>query len=90
MTTDAILDAVRQVTGIEPLGGGQSSSRIYVRRVAVYSLHVIAGLDMKAIGKALDITPYAARYTHKQAEGDAGALAAVGRVRRIIDKGATP
>lgn len=85
MTPDAILNAVRQVTGIEPLGGGQSSSRIYVRRVAVYSLHVIAGLDMKAIGKALDVTAQAARYTRRQADGDAGAMAAVGRVWRIID-----
>ena len=85
MTPDAILAAVRQVTGIEPIGGGQSSSRIYVRRVAVYSLHVIAGLDMKAVAKALGITVDRARYTLKQAEGDAGVLAAVGRVRRIID-----
>lgn len=90
MNPDAIIDATRRVTGLDPIGGGGTMSRRYVRRVAVYSLNVIAGMDLKAIAAALGRSIHATRHDRRMAEDDAGVLAAVGRVRRIVDKGAMP
>ena len=85
MTPSAIIEATRTVTGLDPIGGGGTSSRRYARRVAVYSLNVIAGMELKAVAAALGRTLDATRHDRRMAENDAGVLAAVGRVRRIVD-----
>ena len=85
-SVESIIHATRAVTGLDPIGGGGTMSRRYARRVAVYSLNVIAGMDLKAVSATLGRSIHATRHDRRMAENDAGVLAAVGRVRRIVDK----